>query len=179
MALEYFFHYSLQIYIKGPFTKTCWGWCKRGPLKILTLPGDLKKWPHIFLGNLSLYDFLWGSSIIFMPKKRGPWNFWGLKGGRKKIALIFFLHHALLTIVWERSLNRVQKAFCFLLSVSQNTSRSFFFVLFCFLFCPRFQIDKFIDLSTQSMMDADASRSLHPSLFTSLIIWLKRQKCLR
>ena len=46
--------------------------------------GLKKKWPQIFQGKLSLCDFPWGWPIILMSKS-GPWNFWGLKGGPRKI----------------------------------------------------------------------------------------------
>ena len=71
-------------------TNTCWGaWCKKeGPLKVLTLKwgGGLEKNGHtqIFQGKFSLYDFPWGWPIILMSKS-GPWNYWGLKGGPRKI----------------------------------------------------------------------------------------------
>lgn len=59
--------------------------------------------------------------------------------------------------------------------ISKDTFNSFFLY-------QRFQIEKFIDLGTYSMMHAEASRSPHPSLSylsASLIIQQKRRNTLR
>ena len=105
LSMFLFLLHNSQCCVRDCTCKGGGGWCKKGPLKLLTFVRGAWKSTTDFPLKIEFTCFLWGWPMIFMAKRGALKFFCSLKGGPRKIFVInIFCIWSPLTSVCERSL---------------------------------------------------------------------------